>query len=224
MVNTFLSVFIVVLSLGSLSAQSFSVKLNSSNSKSVNAVIKDTVRILAIMVNFQEDRDGTTSGNGKFGTIYSSDYGNSILDPLPHDQSYFEDHLLFVKNYFKKISKNNLYIEFTVLPDTFSVSQTMRNYSPSPGSDDFTPIGDFAIEAWTFADQLYPGFDFSAFELFTIFHAGVGRDISLPGSIGNERDLPSLYLSELSFKEIYGDDFEGIPVSGGAVVLTLQIV
>jgi len=216
MVNTFLSVFIVVLSLGSLSAQSFSVRLNSSNSNNINADIKDTVRILAIMVNFQEDRDGTTSGNGKFGTIYSSDYGNSILDPLPHDQSYFEDHLLFVKNYFIKISKNNLHIEFTVLPDTFSVSQTMRNYSPSPGSDDFTPIGDFSIEAWTLADQLYPGFDFSAYDLFTIFHAGVGRDISLPGSIGNERDLPSVYLGEKSFKEIYGDDFEGIPVSGGS--------
>jgi len=224
MVNTFLSVFIVVLCLGSLSAQSFSVNLSSSNSNNVNADIKDTVRILAIMVNFQEDRDGTTFGNGKFGTIYSLDYGNTILDPLPHNQSYFEDHLLFVKNYFKKISKNNLHIEFMVLPDTFSVSQTMRNYSPSPGSDDFTPIGDFAVEAWTLADQLYPGFDFSAYDLFTIFHAGVGRDISLPGSIGNERDLPSVYLGEKSFKEIYGDDFEGIPVSGGSFNITNSMI
>ncbi|MCZ6703325.1 MAG: hypothetical protein O6940_09825, partial [Ignavibacteria bacterium] len=224
MVNIFLSVFIVVLSLGSLSAQSFSVRMNSSNSNNVNAEIEDTVRILAIMVNFQEDRDGTTSGNGKFGTIYSSDYGNSILDPLPHNQSYFEDHLLFVKNYFKKISKNNLHIEFAVLPDTFSVSQTMRNYSPSPGSDDFTPIGDFALEAWFIADQLYPGFDFSAYDLFTIFHAGVGRDISLPGSIGNERDLPSVYLGEKSFKEIYGEEFAGIPVSGGSFSITNTMI
>ncbi|MCH7722703.1 MAG: T9SS type A sorting domain-containing protein [Bacteroidetes bacterium] len=231
MLNKFLSVFIVVLSLGSLpagqaglSAQSFTVHLSSSNSNNVSSDIKDTVRILAIMVNFQEDRDGTTSGNGKFGTIYSTDYGNSILDPLPHNQSYFEDHLLFVKNYFKKISKNNLHIEFTVLPDTFSVSQTMRNYSPSPGSDDFTPTGDFAVEAWTLADQLYPGFNFSAFDLFTIFHAGVGRDISLPGSIGNERDLPSVYLGEKSFKEIYGDDFEGIPVSDDSFKITNTMI
>jgi len=92
----------------------------------------------------------------------------------------------------------------------------MRNYSPPPGSDDFTPIGNFAVEAWTLADQLYPGFDFSAYDLFTIFHAGVGRDISLPGSIGNERDLPSVYLSEKAFKDIYGESFDGIPVSGGA--------
>ncbi|MCH7770246.1 MAG: T9SS type A sorting domain-containing protein [Bacteroidetes bacterium] len=231
MLNKFLSVFIVVLSLGSLpagqaglSAQSFTVHLSSSNSNNVSSDIKDTVRILAIMVNFQEDRDGTTSGNGKFGTIYSTDYGNSILDPLPHNQSYFEDHLLFVKNYFRKISKNNLHIEFTVLPDTFSVSQTMRNYSPSPGSDDFTPTGDFAVEAWTLADQLYPGFNFSAFDLFTIFHAGVGRDISLPGSIGNERDLPSVYLGEKSFKEIYGDDFEGIPVSDDSFKITNTMI
>ncbi|MCK7524867.1 MAG: hypothetical protein MZV64_48305 [Ignavibacteriales bacterium] len=42
----------------------------------------DTVKILAVMVNFQEDRDGATFGNGKFGSIYSQNYGNDILDPL----------------------------------------------------------------------------------------------------------------------------------------------
>ena len=60
----------------------------------------DTVKILAVMVNFKEDRDGKTFGNCKFGSIYSKDYGTKILDPLPHDRSYFESHLTFVKNYF----------------------------------------------------------------------------------------------------------------------------
>ncbi len=93
----------------------------------------------------------------------------------------------------------------------------MREYSPSPGSEDFTPIADFSVEAWTLADGIYPGFDFSNYDLFTIFHAGVGRDVSLPGSIGNERDLPSVYLSDKAFKEIYGSEsYEGIPVSGGS--------
>lgn len=216
MMKIILSVFILLISLGSSSAQTFKVNFKGQPSANVNADVIDTLKILAIMVNFQEDRDGTTFGNGKFGSIYSVDYGSTILDPLPHDADYFSNHLQFVRNYFKKVSNNKLYIDFAILPDTFSVSQTMRNYSPSPGIDDFKPVGDFAVEAWTLADQLYPGFDFSAYDLFTIFHAGVGRDISLPGSIGNERDLPSLYLSELSFKEIYGDDFEGIPVSGGS--------
>jgi hypothetical protein len=208
--------FLLILGLGSLSAQSFIAQINPYPSGSNNFNAIDTIKILAVMVSFQEDRDGTTFGNGKFGSIYSENYGNEILDPLPHDETYFESHLQFVQNYFEKVSKNNLHIEFTVLPDTFSVTQRMREYSPSPGSEDFTPIADFSVEAWTLADGIYPGFDFSSYDLFTIFHAGVGRDVSLPGSIGNERDLPSVYLSDKAFKEIYGATYEGIPVSGGS--------
>jgi len=224
MMKIFLLVFILSISLGSLSAQIFKVNYKGQPSANVNAEVIDTLKILAIMVNFQSDRDGATFGNGKFGSIYSVDYGSTILDPLPHDAQYFKDHLLFVRNYFQKVSNDKLYIEFTVLPDTFSVTQTMRNYSPPPGSDDFTPIGNFAVEVWTLADQLYTGFDFSAYDLFTIFHAGVGRDISLPGSIGNERDLPSVYLSDRSFKEIYGEDFNGIPVSSGNFNITNTMI
>ena len=176
----------------------------------------DTLKILAVMVSFQADRDGTTSGNGKFESIYSQDYGNDIIDPVPHNKSYFESHLLFAKNYFAKVSKGNLTIEYSVLPDTFSVTQTMRNYSPAPGDNDFTPLADFSQEAWTLADQNNPGFQFSNYDLFLIFHAGVGRDVSLPGSIGNERDLPSVYLSESAFKNIYGENYSGIPVSNGS--------
>jgi M6 family metalloprotease-like protein len=220
MLKIFLSVFIVIFSLGSLSAQSFNVTISGSSKLNRPSQAEDTVKILAILVNFQEDSDGATFGNGIFESIYSRDYGKTILDPIPHDAPYFEDHLTFVENYFTKVSKNNLHIEFTVLPDTFSVSKTMRNYSPPPGSDDFTPLAEFAVEAWTLADQKFQGFDFSAYDLFTIFHAGVGRDVSLPGSIGNERDLPSVYLSEKSFKEIFGESFDGIPVSGGSFRIT----
>ncbi len=82
------------------------------------------------MVNFQIDRDEATFGNGKFGSIYTANYGNSIIDPLPHNKPYFESHLDFVKNYFNKVSKGKLTIEYNILPDTFSVPEVMRNYSP----------------------------------------------------------------------------------------------
>jgi len=221
----FLISILVLFELGRLSAQSFVGKLNPYPATVERTMLADdTLKILAIMVNFQEDADGTTFGNGKFGTIYSQNYGNDILDPLPHDKKYFESHLLFVKNYFSKVSKDNLEIEYTVLPDTFSVSDRMRNYSPDPGSDDFTPIADFSVEAWTKADELNPGFPFIDYNVFLIFHAGVGRDISLPGSIGNERDLPSVYLSDKAFKEIFGETYEGIPVSGGSFKITNNMI
>ena len=60
--------FLLIFGLGSLSAQSFITKLNPfpSTKNSIKAV--DTLRILAIMVSFQDDRDGTTFGTGKFGS------------------------------------------------------------------------------------------------------------------------------------------------------------
>ncbi|MEO8399010.1 MAG: T9SS type A sorting domain-containing protein [Ignavibacteriaceae bacterium] len=176
------------------------------------------------MVNFQEDRDESTFGNGKFGSIYSKDYGNTILDPLPHNKQYFEAHLEFVKNYYQKVSGKNLTIIYQILPDTFSVSQTMRNFTPANNSNDFTPIGDFSKEVWALADNKYPGFNFSDFNVFLIFHAGVGRDISLPGSLGTEKDIPSIYLGLNGFKKIYGEEFNGIPVSNNSFNITNSII
>lgn len=208
----FLTVF---LSLGSLSAQNFIGKINPFPSDGNLILQNDSLRILAVMVSFQEDRDDATFGNGKFGSIYSQNYGQDILDPLPHNKSYFESHLEFVKNYFLKVSNGKLNISYNILPDTFSVSNTMRNYSPPNNSDDFTLLADFAAEVWTKADQIYPGFNFNDYDVFLIFHAGAGRDISLPGSIGNEKDLPSVYLGERLLKNVYGNDFNGFPVSNG---------
>jgi len=216
---------LVLFELGSISAQSFVGKLNPFPSVNVNSSSAiDTMKILAVMVEFQQDADGTTAGNGKFGSIYTQNYGNNILDPLPHDKNYFETHLEFVKNYFAKVSKGQLVIQYTVLPDTFSVPDRMRNYSPPPGSDNFTPLADFSVEAWGIADSIYSGYNFSDYDVFLIFHAGVGRDVSVPGSIGNERDLPSIYLSYPAFKEIYGESFQGIPVSNGSFNITNTVI
>jgi hypothetical protein len=207
-----------------LLAQNLVPKIHSSPNQFTQVSSNDTIRILAVMVNFQEDQDETTFGNGKFGSIYSKDYGTGILDPLPHNRDYFASHLTFVKNYFHKVSNGKANIEFTILTDTFSVSQTMRNYAPSINSIDFTPLGQFSDEVWTKADQKYPGFNFSKYNLFIIFHAGVGRDISLPGSLGNERDLPSVFLSEKSFKKIYGENFDGISVSNGTFKIKNSLI
>lgn len=219
-----LTLVISLLTLGSISAQSFIGSLNPNPVQRQGVSAADTVKILAVMVSFLEDRDGATFGNGKFGSIYTQNYGTDILDPLPHDRDYFESHLTFVKNYYQKVSNGKVEVQFTILPDTFSVSKTMRNYSPPPSSDDLTPVGQFAQEVWVKADQLYPSFDFSDYNLFLIFHAGVGRDISLPGSLGNERDLPSVYLSENSLKNIFGNTFTGFPVSNGTFNITNSLI
>jgi len=208
---------VVTFSLGSLTAQTFIHKLNPFpvNVKKQTTSVTDTLNILAVMAEFQTDKDAATYGNGKFGTIYSQDYGNTILDPLPHDINYFNAHLEFVKNYFEKVSNGKLIIKYTILPNIVTVSQTMRNYSPDPGSTDFSSLANFSKEVWQLTDSMNPGLDFSKYQLFTIFHAGVGRDISLPGSLGTERDLPSIYLSLNALQNFFGSTFNGFPVEGG---------
>jgi Secretion system C-terminal sorting domain len=225
MVKIFFSSILLLFSLGGLSAQTvikkWEVHPNVELLKSFN---KDTLKILAVMVSFQKDKDESTFGDGKFGSIYSQDYGSSIIDPLPHNRDYFEEHLEFVKNYFKKVSDGKLNIEYYVLPDTFSVSQTMRNYSPPNGSDDFNSLGNFSKEVWSDAGQLYPNFNFQNYDIFLIFHAGVGRDISLPGSIGDEKDIPSVFLSDNALKKIYGNSFSGFPIGNSGFDITNTMI
>ncbi len=225
MINKISLLILVLISLGSLSAQTFIGKINPNPSESPMRIAPgDTIKILGVMVSFQADKDGATFGNGKFGSIYTENYGDSILDPLPHNKAYFEAHLEFVKNYFEKVSNGNLHIAYYILPDTFSVSKTMRNYTPPNKSDDFTALADFSSEVWRMADSIYPNFNFSDYNLFTIFHAGVGRDITLPGSIGDEKDLPSIYLGLNSLQKIYGTGFNGFPVSNNNFDITNSLI
>ncbi|MCX7797319.1 MAG: T9SS type A sorting domain-containing protein [Melioribacter sp.] len=202
--------FILLFGLGSLSAQSFNLRLNNFVEKPKIFSSLDTLKILAVLVEFKEDNDPNTFGTGKFGSIYSKDYGDTILDPYPHDVKYFENHLEFAKNYFKKVSRGKLNISYTVLPKIITVSQIMRNYSPPPSNpNDLTNIAKLAKEVWHLADSIYSDFDFSKYNLFTIFHAGVGNAFYPQGKLGFERDLPSVYLSEVTLKSIFGDNFNG---------------
>lgn len=182
------------------------------------------LKILAVMVQFQPDNDRTTIGNGQFDSVYTKDWGTSILDPLPHDSAYFAAHLQFAKNYYAKVSSGNVNIEYTVLPQVVTLSKTMREYSPPIRSTDFSSMISFYEETWQLADALYPGFDFSGYNLFCVFHAGVGRDVSLPGSLGNERDLPSVYIGLPTLREYKGSAYNGVPVSNGTFNITNSMV
>lgn len=201
--------------------QSYTTTITPGSSKNIEVTnsATDTVKILAVMAEFQPDNDNTTVGNGTFNSIYSQEYGSSIVDPLPHDRNYFLAHMEFVKNYYNKVSGGKQVVVFEVLPNSVTLSKTMRNYSPPINSTDFTVMGDFVQETWTLADQANPGFNFGGYNLFFIFHAGVGRDVSLPGSLGNERDLPSIYFNLASLQKFYGSGYQGVPVSNGTVFI-----
>ncbi len=215
--NIFLTFFLTTV----FFAQTLSINSNSELKRKTDL---SKSRILAVMVEFQTDKNSTTAGNGTFGSIYTKDYGNKIIDPLPHNKKYFENHLLFAKNYYSKVSKNKVQLIYTVLPDIITVSKEMKYYSPAINSKDFTNVVNFSTEVWGKVAEKNPQLDFSDYDIFIIFHAGVGRDINVPGSIGNEKDLPSVYLSLNAFKKVLGENFDGISVNNGRNKITNTII
>jgi len=217
----------LIFGLGSLTAQTFlpEVRLTPKSIVQTSKVAaQDTINILAVMVEFQPDDYNLTFGDGTFGSIYTQDYGTSIIDPLPHDANYFRSHLEFAKRYFSKVSNGKVTVNYNVLPQVLTVSQTMRNYSPDKKTNDYSPLADFAAEVWELADNNFSNVDFGNYDLFIIFHAGVGGEVLLPGSLGNEKDLPSLFFNEFSLKSIYGPDFDGFPVNNGNFKITNTVI
>jgi len=205
-----------LISLGSVSAQSFINNFNPIREVSASKDTKSSdLKILAVMVEFQTDQDEATFGDGTFGSVYSKDYGNTIIDPLPHNSQYFKNHLEFAQNYFSKVSNEKMNLSFEVFDQVIKVSKTIRDYSTANDKKDFTPLGNFSKEVWNIAAS--KGADFSNYNMFVIFHAGVGGDIILPGSIGNEKDLPSVFFNLGSFQKIFGDSFQGFVYSTGTI-------
>ncbi len=186
--------------------------------------IGQTVKILAVMVEFQKNNTSTIIGNGQFDSIYTKNWGTDIIDPLPHDSAYFAAHLKFASNYYKNVSNDKLNVTYSVLPKVITVSKNMKGYSPLSGSTDFTGLAQFVAEVWHLVDSTNPGLNFSDYDLFTIFHAGVGRDVSVSGSLGNERDLPSVYMNLTSMQKYLGSSYAGVSVSNGNFKITNSLI
>ena len=175
----------------------------------------DTVYVLAAMVQFREDNDPLTTGDGRFDLSAPTD---EVLDAPPHDRQYFEDHLSFLQNYYRKSSKGKVVVLSYLVDVQFTLPHAMARYSP-PKDGTFREVADLSVDTWRMVDSSGLVQDFSRYDAFIIFHAGVGRDIDLVAAVGFDptpRDIPSLYLGLSAFQEVYGEDYRGIPVQSGS--------
>ncbi len=196
--------------------------LASQRNHSIN--FDDTIKVLAVMVDFQVDQDGATYGNGKFGSHFSKNYGKNIIDPLPHDRNYFKNHLEFLKNYYAKVSDGKIKISYEVLDRIITLSKVMSEYSPPPRSNDLTKLKFLYEETWLKVDSLYHNHNFTEYDAFVIFHAGVGRDIVIPETFGYEKDIPSVFLGLSTLKSFFGENFVGIPVGNPPKFVTNTLI
>lgn len=181
-------------------------------------VTPDTMRVLAIRAEFQPDNLSTTTGDGTFDLGANTDPYR--IDPPPHNRSYFQDHLIFLKNYFKKVSRGNLIIEGEVFPlaqnEAYRLDNTMAFYNPNT-----TPQAINQGVAALFRDAILkadedPAIDFSRYDAFIVFHAGVGRDIDL-GLDETPQDIPSLFITRAFLQQYLG--ISEIPVDSGAAAV-----
>lgn len=195
-------------------------------------IFNGTLHIVAIMVEFKEDSNPFTSGDGTFraGSIPYLENPGTNIDPLPHNKEYFEAHLEFAKNYFTQMSKGELDIQYTVLDDVYTLPKKMEAYSPIGEDPSPEPLADLAHDAWTEVEKdgaLPLTFQPDDQTAFVIFHAGVGRDIKLTGTVLDKtpQDIPSVYLSKGAFSRLFNDpSFSGFPINNGNTLVQNTLI
>lgn len=190
------------------------------------AALPDTVRMLAVMVDFVKDEDERTSGDGSFGSIYQYDYGTEVLDPMPHDRAHFQHHVRFLENYVRKVSGRKTILLGTVLDGIVTMDKPIGDYS-FRGEESEAPVAQLAVDAWTKAGTQFAQTDFGDYDMFVVFHAGRGRDIdlvSLQGYDPTPLDIPSLSFTMESFQRLLGASFDGIAMPDGSRIDNCAVI
>ena len=200
--------------------------LPSSQAISPRTQAGDTIRVLGLMVDFQADTDPQTTGTGRFQTDTTGTW--YMIDPPPHDSAYFAYKLFFLSNYFRKVSNGKVNVKGEVFGQVITLPNPMSAYSPPKGSSDNSRLAQLVVDSWRAADSLYPSIQFSNYDAFALFHAGVGRDVDVVGLLGYDptpNDIPSLTLNLKTFRSsLNNPNFNGIPVNNGTFNITNMMV
>ncbi|MCP4724976.1 MAG: hypothetical protein GY863_08075, partial [bacterium] len=193
------------------------------NQNSINRIRpKPSYHILAIRVDFQEDDNILTTGNGKFDY---SDTLDAVLDPPPHDRQYFTDHLEALKRYYHRVSDGKLAITSDLFPEGDRASYTLPNqmdyYNPNTTEGELDQrLAELIQHAVQLADN-DPVVNFSEYDAVIIFHAGVGSEFALEETAldPTPNDIPSVFLNLEDLRNTIGNGdtgYQGISVDGGA--------
>jgi M6 family metalloprotease-like protein len=174
-----------------------------------NLFAQQHLEVYALRVEFQEDNNTLTTGNGHF--MPEGTTGDPYtIDPPPHDVKYFKDQVIAVNNYFLAASTGKFRVTGKIFPLqndlTYRLNRPMGYYNPNTSEEENNwRLAQLFIHAVTCADTSGDTSIFSGFNpdsnLVVIFHAGVGRDVNL-GYDSTPQDIPSLYLSPDFFHSV----------------------
>jgi len=181
----------------------------------VKAEKSDDLRILALMVQFEEDSLGYTTGNGKFNMEYPD---TMLIDPIPHDKEYFEDQLQFAKNYFEAESKNKItFSDIKVVDTVISLSHPMWYYNPNNGDEVLAErLDSLYAHSWSKVSH-DTTVNFAGYNTFVIFHAGSGQEFN-PGYDETPFDIPSVFLSEKDLESVKITAHDGTVIDNSVIL------
>jgi len=137
---------------------------------------QDTIRVLAIRIEFQPDNTTRTTGDGTF-DLSPRDEAEHPFDPPPHNRDYFIAHMIALQNYYLAVSDSQLYIDFEVFPDedtlAYRLPDSMGYYGELGwmGYDMADRMQQFFKDSWELAIRT-GDFDIDDFDAHIIFHAG----------------------------------------------------
>jgi M6 family metalloprotease-like protein len=140
----------------------------------------DTIRVLAIRVQFEIDDDSCTTGNGQFTLhgngekIYGPDGSHNLCYDPPHTRTYFEYSLEGLKNYMLDDSYGKVVLEYTVVPGGESASYTLPHKMVYYGDPTNYVEGLYSLcqDGIEMADADPANIVFSNYDVFILFHAG----------------------------------------------------
>jgi len=200
---------------------------------------RQSSKLLVILVDFIEDDNPNTTGNGKFitqqdalGSWINSEwnYPESLIDlgyidgtyPIsisspPYNREYFETVLEAMHYYYRAVSYESFQLEYDVYPknkQAYTLRKEMAYYNPGLSNYELfvERIELFFKEAFETADQDDDRpYSFADYGHFMIIHAGIDWQNSI-----KYNDIPSLFINIEPGKEAIVDG--GFLISSSAVV------
>ncbi|MEO0091677.1 MAG: FG-GAP-like repeat-containing protein [candidate division WOR-3 bacterium] len=145
----------------------------------------DTVKVLALRVEFVEDNTPLTTGNGKMDLAGFLTPADGLFYDPPHTKRYFERLMQGLQNYYYLNSLGHLYVDYAVYPrgvfECYQLPHPMMYYGDTTSIEGIeTGLCRLMYDALRIADQ-DPNLDFSLYDFVIIFHAGSGLQSDLRG-------------------------------------------
>ena len=146
--------------------------------------------LIGVMVEFVQDNNSETSGDGKFlieddlAYINYSDIkrcdkdSKLVIDLPPHNSEYFSLQMEAVKNYYESITNNDITFGIDIIENIYQLSQSMSYYATSDQK-----IGSLFSESMELAsNDIEQYININNIDLndilFVVFHAGLGQEAS----------------------------------------------